>query len=197
MAQVDSENSTAMPAGLRVPQDMLIARLARQARKRERALARLRELRTRASDEIDRLLEFLDASDLDPDLEETADDEPSLGWTIAVPQGAHCGGIDDLEQEDGNDEPDADGEPSLGSVGDMHFNQERWASGGRRDLEDEHDGSEPGEDDEPALGWHNTEPQHDACGSGPQNEEEPSLGSTSTINQEAWAFGRGNDLEQG
>jgi hypothetical protein len=25
--------------------------------------------------------------------------------------------------------------PSLGSVGDVHFNQERWAAGGRRDLE--------------------------------------------------------------
>jgi hypothetical protein len=53
---------------------LLIARLARQARKREGALARLRKLRKRASDEIDRLLEFLDASDIDPDL------EPTLGF---------------------------------------------------------------------------------------------------------------------
>jgi hypothetical protein len=29
------------------------------------------------------------------------------------------------------------------------------------------------------------------------HESEPSLGSTSTINQEAWAFGLSNDLEQG
>jgi hypothetical protein len=31
---------------------------------------------------------------------------------------------------------DADpAEPSLGSVGDVHFDQERWACGNRRDLE--------------------------------------------------------------
>jgi len=135
-------------AGPQPTQDSLIARLAKQARKRERALVRLRELRKRASDEIERLLEFLDASDLDPDLEETADDEPSLGW----PATGQCGSIDDLEQEDGNDEPDSDGEPSLGSVGDLHFNQERWATGDRRDLEDQHDGAEPDVDDEPSLG---------------------------------------------
>jgi hypothetical protein len=142
MAQVDSENSTAMPAGLRVPQDTLIARLAKQARKRERALARLRELRRRACDEIERLLAFLDASDLDPDLEETGDNEPSLGWTIGIPQGSHCGGTDDLEAATEDDENDLCDEPSLGSVGHAHFDQTNWSAGGRRDLE--LDGAESG-----------------------------------------------------
>ena len=34
-------------------------------------------------------------------------------------------------------------------------------------------------------------------GSTNSHECEPSLGSTSTINQEAWAFGRSNDVERG
>ena len=34
-------------------------------------------------------------------------------------------------------------------------------------------------------------------GSTNSHECEPSLGSTSTINQEAWAFGRSNDMERG
>jgi hypothetical protein len=144
MAQVDSENSTAAPARLTIPQETLTARLATQAAQREKALKRLRK-RTKAADEIDRLLAFLDASDLDPDLEETADNEPSLGWPVR----GHCGGVYDLEAEEGNDEPDAEGEPSLGSVGDAHFDQTRWASGGPRDLEA--DGSESGLGDEDGL----------------------------------------------
>jgi hypothetical protein len=39
----------------------------------------------------------------------------------------------ELEPEDEAD--DADAEPSLGSLGDHHPNQERWAAGGCRDLE--------------------------------------------------------------
>ena len=49
---------------------------------------------------------------------------------------------DDLEPEPEHDEPDAEGEPSLGSVGGTHFDQTRWADGGRRDLE--LDGAESG-----------------------------------------------------
>jgi hypothetical protein len=65
--------------------ETLAARLAKQAAEREEALQCLRSLRKEAAAEIERLLEFMDASDLDPDLEETADGEPSLGWsTLAI-----------------------------------------------------------------------------------------------------------------
>lgn len=91
--------------------------LAAQQRARERALKRLRRLRERARNEIDRLLEFLDATDIDPDL------EPSLGWTIAVARSyGNDQGIDDLEAEPEHDEDGADGEdggdaePSTGSL---------------------------------------------------------------------------------
>jgi hypothetical protein len=40
-------------------------------------------------------------------------------------------------------------EPSLSSVGDVHFNQERWAAGDRRDLEQ--DDSESGIADQDGL----------------------------------------------
>lgn len=76
MTQVNSEHSTAMPADTPQPSlEVLAARLATRQRARERALRRFRKLQARA--EIDRLLEFLDASDIDPDL------EPSLGWPIS------------------------------------------------------------------------------------------------------------------
>jgi hypothetical protein len=72
--------------------------LARQQRERERALRRAAKLRRKASDEIDRLLAFLDASD------------PYVAT--------------ELEQEDGNDEPEGHDELSLGSF-DRLMNQEK------------------------------------------------------------------------
>jgi hypothetical protein len=90
------------------------------------------------------LLAFLDASDLDPDLEETADDEPSLGWSTA----GNCGGIDDLELEEGNDEPDVDDEPSLAAL-EQPVDQTRWGHGNRSDREA--DGSESGIGDQDGL----------------------------------------------
>jgi hypothetical protein len=110
---------------------------------RMEALRRLRSLRKEAADEIDRLLGFLDASDIDPDLEETGDDEEgadaesSLGafdrmvdqskaWTQK--HGELCFSVD-AEQDD------ADNEPSLAGLGDHHLNQERWSDGSRQDLE--------------------------------------------------------------
>ncbi|MBR1231970.1 hypothetical protein [Bradyrhizobium sp. AUGA SZCCT0182] len=108
MAQVDSENSIAMPA--RSAGAIVNPGLARQQREREKALQRLRKLRTKAADEIDRLLAFLDASDLDPDL------EPSLGWTEAGARSyGNDQGADDLEAEPEHLEDGADDEPSLGS----------------------------------------------------------------------------------
>jgi hypothetical protein len=94
---------------------------------------------------VDLMLEFLDGLQADPDLEETADDEPSLGW----PATGHCGGIDDLEADPENDEDGDPAEPSLGSIGDMHLDQTRWATGGQRDLEQ--DGAESGIGDQDGL----------------------------------------------
>ena len=84
--------------------------LAKQQRERERALRRLRKLRIKAADEIERLLQFLDESDLDPDL------EPSLGFSIAGARSyGNEAGADDLEAEPEHLEDGADHEPSLGS----------------------------------------------------------------------------------
>jgi hypothetical protein len=104
-------------------------------------------LRKEARDEIDRLIGFLDKTDdyVSRELEQSTDDEPSLGWSTA----GQCGGIDDLEAETENDEDSDPAEPSLGSVGDMRFDQTRWASGGRRDLEQ--GGAESGIGDQDGL----------------------------------------------
>jgi hypothetical protein len=63
-------------------------------------------LRKEARDEIDRLIGFLDKTDdyISRELEESNDDEPSLGWTNTGLQCGHCGGVDDLEAEPENDE---------------------------------------------------------------------------------------------
>ena len=105
--------------------------LAKQQRQRERALKRLARLRTKAADEIVRLIAFLDASNpyAATELEEHIDDEPCDDNELDGP-------------EHGEDEESDPAEPSLGSVGDVHFNQEGWAAGGRRDLE--LDGAESG-----------------------------------------------------
>jgi hypothetical protein len=83
----------------------------------EEAFQAIGRLRKEARDEIDRLIRFLD--DTDNHMEREPDDEG-----------------DDAElEEDDPSEDDGLREPSLGSVGDVHFNQERWACGDRRDLE--------------------------------------------------------------
>jgi hypothetical protein len=43
--------------------------------------------------------------------------------------------------------PERLNEPSLGSVGDVHLDQERWAAGGRRDLEQDDGESGIGDQD--------------------------------------------------
>jgi hypothetical protein len=98
-------------------------------------------LRKEARDEIDRLVRFLDDTEnhMEREPEDEADDsklEPSLGSFERVldqskawqQRGEFCSG-DDVEQDE------ADAEPSLGSVGDLHFNQENWAAGKRDDRE--------------------------------------------------------------
>ena len=108
-------------------------------------------LRKDASDEIDRLIQFLDKTDdyVSQELEDAVDDGP----------------IDDNEldgPENGEDEESDPAEPSLGSLSSSGGDQTHWGKFGRDDFEDEHDGAEPDddeggdgarEDDEPNLGW--------------------------------------------
>lgn len=144
-------------------QDSLPEGLAVQQRDRETALLTLRRLRREARDEIDRLLHFLDASDIDPDLEDgfddepTGDDEQTLGWTdLESRWGCHAPNLDDCEADESEDEPSLGSLTSSSAGGD----QSRWGQGGGNDLEDEHDGAEPDNDaeldkadEEPNLGW--------------------------------------------
>jgi hypothetical protein len=122
---------------------------------------------------VQRLVDVLDAMDAATD-----DLEPSLGATETHPvptYGASPGTVDprcsqefwfrgardDREEDTGDDEPDADGEPSLGS--NPGIDQSAWGNSSSDDTEDEHDGAEPvnedgGEDGhdadrEPSLGW--------------------------------------------
>lgn len=89
---------------------------------------------------IELLIDSLDAEAGDPDLEETGDAEPSLGFQagdIFVGRGCEHGGSgDDREVEDEHDEDTYDREG------------DELQHGG-----DEHDGCEPDEDGEPSLGW--------------------------------------------
>jgi hypothetical protein len=132
--QTNTAERPARPAGATIPPG-----LARQQREREKALRRLAKLRTRAADEIDRLLAFLDASDPyaateleddGPD-DDSSDLEPSLcGLTANC--GSQSGGAGaDLEADRSDDEP------SLGSVdGPEWGGQVHWAQGARGDLEE-------------------------------------------------------------
>lgn len=160
-------------AGPELTPDEIKTRLATQERQRERALRRLRKLRERARNEIDRLLEFLDASDIDPDL------EPSLAIHSAyreaaadeceIPEDAEpsLGSFDRMIDQDksyravvrnpdvfgwpsgaDNEQDDCDYEPALGSS-DQHDDQTAWADGGRLELE--LDGAESGIGDADGL----------------------------------------------
>ncbi|QJP12174.1 hypothetical protein G3545_12200 [Starkeya sp. ORNL1] len=132
---------------------------------REFVMVERQRLRMRAEAAIESLLAILDEIDGDPDLEnhdpELDNDgdwhEPELGWT-GIGTGwrgsdldGDCSRIplnhdfedehDGCEPDEGDDEPDADSEPSLG-----------WSPGESEsaiysltavDFEEEHDGSEP------------------------------------------------------
>jgi hypothetical protein len=100
------------------------------ARKTRTADAKLRK---RIELAVERLLSALDTLDAPAeDLEPEGDDGDDAGQ---------------------DDEPDVDGEPSLGSVAShTGSSQQGWASGAGDDREDEHDGAEPDEDGEPGLG---------------------------------------------
>ena len=90
----------------------------------EEAFQAIGRLRREARDEIDRLIRFLDKTDnyVSRELEDQVDDSPCDDNELDGP-------------ENGEDEESDPAEPSLGSVGDVHFDQTGWAAGGRRDLE--------------------------------------------------------------
>lgn len=156
----------------------------------------------RLNDLLDRnrsLITALDLMEADCDLEETADDEPSLGWTE---RGGHglasylapnlpAGDVLDLEMDNSDDEEGGDEEPMMGAIerhptsrespwgrsGELtvpHYSsnsQEDWA-GSRATL--------PGHDEREAENEHGgdvLDEPHDRV------EGEPSLGWTNHIDQ--------------
>lgn len=119
------------------PLESISPGLAIQERKRVKALQRLHSLRKEASDEIDRLLGFLDASDpyVTTELEDQIDDGPCDDSELDGPE----------NDEDEDSDP---AEPALGSL-DGQTDQTAWAAGGRTDLE--LDGAESGIADHDGL----------------------------------------------
>lgn len=126
------------------------------------------------------LIDQLDASDTDADLEADGSDEPSLcglGMNLAAIA------LDDLEdqcedeggqcEDEGADESDTSaddhGEPSLGWG--LCANQ-RWLESSPSDLEAEHDGREPPEDDEPDS---DAEPDQDSDCAWPEEGDQTTL----------------------
>lgn len=77
------------------------------------------------------LITALDLMEADCDLEDTADDEPSLGWTERGGPGDTC----DLELDNADDEDDGTEEPTLGAP--ERFSQAHWPDGSRGDHERE------------------------------------------------------------
>jgi hypothetical protein len=90
----------------------------------EEAFQAIGRLRKEARDEIDRLIRFLDKTDdyVSRELEDQVDDSPCDDNELDGP-------------ENSEDEESDPAEPSLGSVGDVHFDQTKWAAGSRCDLE--------------------------------------------------------------
>lgn len=116
------------------------------------------------SDSIERLIDMLDAMSPDCDLEDSADLEPSLGWSADGVMGSCI----DLEGPQDDLEPDNDTEAN-GDERDASATAS-WAKGGHwcEDVEEENehggdildephdDGIFGGCDNEPWLGWGNT-----------------------------------------
>ncbi|MGY3691621.1 hypothetical protein ACVIGA_001701 [Bradyrhizobium sp. USDA 3240] len=156
MAQVDSENSIAVPAAAGSAGELYF----RTDISPETVFVAIGQLRKEAPDEIDWLVRFLDKTDdyVCRELEADGDAEPSLGTQEAFPGQGRGGGGDDREPDLGTfdrminqrhssrqrigeerveidaEQDAADQEPSLGSL-DHNHTQERWAAGCRGDLE--------------------------------------------------------------
>lgn len=119
------------------------------------ALAGLSRQRRQAAEiGIAALIAALDAIEPDPDIEDGADDEPSLGSLggcagagVADQRLWSCGGCGDIEEEDehGGDLID---EPSLGAP-EIHHDQRRWGQGHQGSRELDHDERA----DLSAFGW--------------------------------------------
>ncbi|QKC84401.1 hypothetical protein [Mesorhizobium sp. NZP2077] len=99
------------------------------------------------ADSIERLIDMLDAMSPDPDLEDTADDEPSLL------------SLDDLELDNSDYEPDSDGEPAMGAI-ERHPTSRESPWGRCGELTVMHYGSNSQED---WAGSRATAPGHDEC----------------------------------
>lgn len=152
-----------------------------------REVEELLRIRREADEAAFRLIALLDLDEPDPDLEpsfggdghgddgmereaDTADDEPSLGWTIAMRQeDRKWQGIPPLTGRfawgvvvDGEAEPD---EPNLGAPEtvpgpqnpvywasgiDRRYSQEDWGAGNRSDMEDQCEGEGEACEDEGA-----------------------------------------------
>jgi hypothetical protein len=104
----------------------------------EEAFQAIGRLRKEARDEINRLIRFLDRTNdyVSRELEDQVDDSPCDDNELDGP-------------ENGEDEDSDPAEPSLGSVGDVHFDQTRWSTGSRCDLEQ--DDAESGIADQDGL----------------------------------------------
>ncbi|MHA6687776.1 hypothetical protein [Mesorhizobium sp. A556] len=100
---------------------------------------------------IERLIDLLDAMNADPDLEETGEAEPWLGWTDAGPQALFCNERhDDRELDDEREDVSEDEGADINDK--PHDDEELEPSLGRLELIDQGVGSYSGSD------W--TEPTH-------------------------------------
>jgi hypothetical protein len=155
--------------------------LLQQERDRQTALKTIARLRREAAEEIEKLLNFLDASDqyVTTELENDGDQNDASYPT----SGSHCAHPMEDDEEDGTET-----EPSLASVHDhpngyydgtdksgRRRSQENWAGGNSDDCE----GDAVGEDDEESYDREDDRSDH-----------EPSLGWT-----ERGVLGDGQDME--
>jgi hypothetical protein len=113
-------------------------------------------MRKRLEATIESLIALMDEIAGDPDLEETGDDEESLGWTERGPGSLGSDGGDDREADDSDDEDGGDSEPTLGSIGSgsAGLSQQWWAAGAGDEREED-------DDHEPLMGW------SERCSQGP------------------------------
>jgi hypothetical protein len=148
--------------------------LAKQEANRRKSLRKLRRLRSRARDEIRRLIDFLDQSDPyatteledDDDREGGGDEEPSLGSFDQVInqerswKQRHGEVIAELDAE----VDDADAEPSLAASEHYHpGNQSYWGSGNSGDDREE-DAGDDREHDEAESGLGDEDGLREQCG---------------------------------
>jgi hypothetical protein len=95
---------------------------------------------------IEKLINMLDDLEPDPDLEESADEENSLGWPERGPRADGCDSADRELDE-------SDDEPSLASPnGSEHRSQVGWAAGSSSDCEEDCE-DEGAQCDDEGVSW--------------------------------------------